>query len=583
MKSIIIYSSLLLAGCSVYAQNLIQNGGFEDGSRVGNCFTEVNQMKDHDNDINGLAYWKNALIDPDNCYRGFGGCTTSDWIDLNVCNGANFTAVQNSNTFYSFPVNTSNRMAGMVRPDNSFIEGVRSSLTQSLGAGKYYRLRLRMAVAACTDPRFNGVTKNAGVRVHFTKFGEYWNASTTLSSNVKWENVAKFVIPANSAHQWYEFTTTFRAPRDVDGGTPSDLGTIVIQRNDDDDDNTYIGIDDVELVEVDPCNNICGSPLLHDDLVVTCCGGQQNQVPDVHDGINLRPFNFIVANAMEIKFDVYNRWGVHIYGVTEYDPNHLSQRTANNDPNAPDDYMFLWRGKDDDGNFVTVSEVYVYTLSIKNCKNSDLSFSGNITVLSHLDQSIIDQIPPPQAVSEIKDCCPYQELINDERHINTAAAPVHAEHYISVGQNVPFEVQSSGSIEMTAGESIDVGPNFTAESGAEVELRIGDCVYSYGKTGNTRTSYNFKLKEGILDGEGQGLKLLPNPVSDHFSVILPQAQGDASTRVELYDVLGRKVKEQTFTGQQSGEIITDDLDNGCYIVKVYHGSSKMYTEKIIKK
>ena len=157
---------------------------------------------------------------------------------------------------------------------------------------------------------FTNIGKESGIVVHFSKFSKYWNASTSLSTNVIWRNALKFNIPVNSPHQWYEFEGYFRTPDEVDGGFGNDLSNIIISQDADKADRNYLYIDDVELIDYDPCNHPCLDQRLNEPIKLYCCTPKlDNVIPNVHDGLSLRPWNLKVENALETKFEILNRWG----------------------------------------------------------------------------------------------------------------------------------------------------------------------------------------------------------------------------------------------------------------------------------
>ncbi len=74
----------------------------------------------------------------------------------------------------------------------------------------------------------------------------------------------------------------------------------------------------------------------------------------------------------------------------------------------------------------------------------------------------------------------------------------------------------------------------------------------------------------------QSLKIFPNPIDD---VIQLESQIEPLTKVEIYDLMGNKVKEYH---QELNVIKVDDLSKGLYLIKVY--TAKSFTiRKILKR
>src|SRR5690606_38663680 len=72
------------------------------------------------------------------------------------------------------------------------------------------------------------------------------------------------------------------------------------------------------------------------------------------------------------------------------------------------------------------------------------------------------------------------------------------------------------------------------------------------------------------------IKIYPNPVKNELHINL---NTNFETTVEIYNVLGRKMLNQTI---QNSEIIsTENLSSGVYILKLTQGNQTM-TKKLIK-
>jgi len=82
---------------------------------------------------------------------------------------------------------------------------------------------------------------------------------------------------------------------------------------------------------------------------------------------------------------------------------------------------------------------------------------------------------------------------------------------------------------------------------------------------------------GPGNGEIDGLKLYPNPVTDGKVYI--STTENAPKQIVIYDVLGTQVLEATISGT---ELLLNELDSGVYVLRVYQ-NNKMATRKLIVK
>ncbi len=79
------------------------------------------------------------------------------------------------------------------------------------------------------------------------------------------------------------------------------------------------------------------------------------------------------------------------------------------------------------------------------------------------------------------------------------------------------------------------------------------------------------------NGEIEGFKLYPNPVSD--GKIYISTSENSQKQIVIYDVLGTQVLETSISGN---ELMVSALDTGVYVLRVYQ-NNKMATRKLIVK
>ena len=79
------------------------------------------------------------------------------------------------------------------------------------------------------------------------------------------------------------------------------------------------------------------------------------------------------------------------------------------------------------------------------------------------------------------------------------------------------------------------------------------------------------------NGEIEGFKLYPNPVSD--GKVFISTTESSQKRIAVYDVLGTQVLETSITGN---ELFITELDAGVYVLRVFQ-NNKVATRKLIVK
>lgn len=566
--------------------NLIRNGGFENGTRIySRMFSQPEDYSSNNQPLNGCDYWSSAIYNNGECDKvpGEGLCPTSDWWDPQYINTIPTTAYQGLP-----PLNT-NKCAGIVIQKNwnnsnkIWPEGIRTELTKSLVPNKYYKLKLRMAIGNQSNPTYSNIGKEAGIRIHFSKWGPNWNAGTLLTSNVKWIDAIKFKIPANSQHQWYNFEEYFRMPEEVDGGSSSELSNIIITQSDASETESYLFIDDVELIEYDPCNNPCSDARLFLPIKVFCCGNTW-EFPVFHEAASNRPWNFKTENAMEIKIEITDRWGGIFLTKLEYDPNVLDMKVHGN-TGSSDYYQSFWDGKDDDGSLLPVSFSYPFIVTIKNCLETKI-FSGNdITLLSHfLDPDVV--LPPPIKINRIKNCCPEFAEIKDE--IFNSQIHKKADSYLSVAGGNNVIINGTDLVKFAAGIEIELKDGFETMDNANFVAYCASCIESDNQKVNfpiVKNFYGIETEINIFADELQTNTLknndvvnelssiYPNPIYNNklnYKINLPSSDG---AKYRVIDMYGSLKLEGSVIGN-SGQIELNNLQSGMYIIEFSNKENK---------
>lgn len=261
MKKILLLIAIISLKSIVFGQgnpNLIPNGSFELSGTAPSLATN-----DFNSDVN---WWDVAQYDGD-------GCTDSHGSEFHPCSIADYVNVATDNSYIdgnscSSPVYPSDRFvilqSGSIRylvPFPGYCHhstGIRVQLIKdgapySLIQGHTYKLKLKLRLGSA-----NSSNLYDNLRVHFSYFGENWNANPNLSVNRKWSNATSFQYDPLDYDPctWYSFERTFVVPSDCDGSGGCDyLQNMILFLDDNESEEVSAGlcIDDVELYDEGCC------------------------------------------------------------------------------------------------------------------------------------------------------------------------------------------------------------------------------------------------------------------------------------------------------------------------------------------
>lgn len=134
-----------------------------------------------------------------------------------------------------------------------------------------------------------------------------------------------------------------------------------------------------------------------------------------------------------------------------------------------------------------------------------------------------------------------------------------------------------GSLVLTAGESIDLLPGFTAESGSEFDATIADC------SGNIASIEHPDFEEN--ESQASYIKVYPNPNNGLFNIDIQSRHFSENDRLHftVTDLMGKSYLTRFARNQNSFEINLSDLTPGIYVLNFYAEKTLVETQKIIIK
>lgn len=368
---------------------------------------------------------------------------------------------------------------------------------------------------------------------------------------------------------------------------------------------SYILVDDVSITDL--CDNFCvnGGALSFGyynnstfvaDSWVNVIGMAPNNV--------FQAFNTYITNATYVFFEVYSNASQPMFTAEYMDPLGL------HNPGYPD-FLLLWDGKLNNGNCLTAADVYNARLIIRNC-NREFNEIISITLWDPPPGGC-HSIPGIYSANAPRNCCPQNATIDNVNY--TADARTDVQDYINIAQNGPVSFANNVNVKFHAGNVINVGPNYIANPGANVEMKIVPCgtrMFSNVDSDNNETrngqgtAENTSLMSSVNNLSSYREEFLkssmgpahpiesttlnqtndftfivkPNPGNGFFTILFKDFYSNSKT-ISITDAIGNIVSSIDNVKNNFLEIDLSSQPQGIYFVKVTEGE-KVMMKKIVK-
>ena len=149
------------------------------------------------------------------------------------------------------------------------------------------------------------------------------------------------------------------------------------------------------------------------------------------------------------------------------------------------------------------------------------------------------------------------------------------------GNNTTMVIEGNGteggSLVLTAGESIDLLPGFSAEAGSEFDASIEECS---GNISSIENPVNEENNSGT-----SVVKVYPNPNEGLFNIDIQTKHFTENDRLHftVTDLMGKSYLTRFARSQNSFEINLSDMTPGIYVLNFYSQKTLVETQKIIIK
>jgi len=558
MKRLIIFLVFsLMASQIILSQNLLYNGGFEDGDHYGDnlyCSMITN---------NRLDNWETDCKVCDNSHAGltsFYYPHSPDWFDKTIT--------------YCFgnPPYEGNRMIGMAE-----YELIEQSFDANFAKNdilycKFQLKRVAVSPHGITN-NFSGMKMNIYLAKEKIKYksdddiSDYCEHKDFLNSQSLF--LAKSIDLNDMSlgySDWNKISFFFEAP------DPSyNWFAIEIVRTNgtcDHDTWSYVLLDDVQLMHY--CNHPCMNSFPPIEIF-------PSKIPDICF-VNANPgvWYINVINAQRIELFITDQWG-GIHYFTDYDVNGLIDVGYN-------DYQFVWNGYFSDHSLMP-EDTYHYRLVVSNCNETVEKF-GFIHVIysSQVDPLIV--IPSYKQLDFADDDCCLSSLM--------LSNIVDVSNYYLVSNSIEttgqYLIPSGESVTFDAGLDITLGSGFHADYGSTFTAKICGCKENsrYALNSNNHNQFvrepsekfaalsNLKNQFDYVDRVE--VQIFPNPASN----ILNINSNVEIIRVELIDNLGFAIYSMEVHGLNRVQTDVSNIESGLYQVRIITADNSVFVKSFVK-
>lgn len=354
----------------------------------------------------------------------------------------------------------------------------------------------------------------------------------------------------------------------------------------------YVLIDDVSIYSY--CDQECAPNLLPVTIYQSAnatygfSAGCQSAPYGAH------PATWIIGNAIGYELRVFDGWGGQQYFCSEKNlygldnPNITAQ-----EPSFINPWFVTWNGINDQGNFL-VDDVYAYELIIYNC-NGTFVKNGTITKVGDCGTNPIiveDCFTDNSSAYDLDWCCPYCRTL-------TLAEPYGNEQYKAQSCIVcqdNFYPPTGYNTEVRAGDYVRLSHGFHAFYGSTFHAYIEECAVPQFRGTKIGLPWQY---QAIRDTSHWELNYInednfstlseQNNITDYFSLnpnpnegeFVIQWLGVGLQSIEVYDIVGSRVFYDEDLSGYSVDIQLDNLTSGTYLVKVIGQTQEIKTERIV--
>ncbi len=356
---------------------------------------------------------------------------------------------------------------------------------------------------------------------------------------------------------WHIVSFEFEAPNDY---VLNDMDWVAIELDYGGGPGTYIGVDDVTLMECPPTESC--SPT-YGQIWPNFSGSHTATEPWRIDNI---------SNAKRLELEI---WPMNGGNITQ-----LAVECELGFPNG-----WEWSGQNAQGAEFANGN-YVYELRAMN-QCGTARFTGNFAKINASNN--------PTDVSELffgcggvtyvppKQCCEHEPVMYiDDHHWINEEFTLHASSELIVASNAPVVVGQGSNVIMRAGERIELNPGFSSDNADYFLAEIVPCGYvpppaqrladPEGEPEDMQASMDSESKTNT-DVEPD-FSIYPNPNSGTFTI-----SGSLLQKITITDTTGKLIKQ--LNGGLRSSLEVDGLSAGLYLVRAQMADGSVENAKVV--
>ena len=145
-------------------------------------------------------------------------------------------------------------------------------------------------------------------------------------------------------------------------------------------------------------------------------------------------------------------------------------------------------------------------------------------------------------------------------------------------------VANGGILSLSAGQSVTLLPSFVAEDGSELYVFISEnnpCILTRSFISSNDDYYVDNLHELVSASPKLDVRLYPNPSKGICHIHLINVDNLSQVLLEVYEIMGSKIKQEIVKGQSDIVIDLSRENNGLYFVRITNANESI-TLKLIR-
>ncbi|MEL6812915.1 MAG: T9SS type A sorting domain-containing protein, partial [Bacteroidota bacterium] len=155
---------------------------------------------------------------------------------------------------------------------------------------------------------------------------------------------------------------------------------------------------------------------------------------------------------------------------------------------------------------------------------------------------------------------------------------------VGFSTQITAELEYKISIDQLEGANLEAATVYLIDNQTATVHNLSDGAYSFSSNkGTFHNRFTLQFEGEVILGTSDiatdSIAIFPNPTDGQLNIVSPQ---EPITRIEVYDVRGRKVRAIDYNRLKAVQIDISTLDNSMYFLKI-NTLRENITKRVIKK